>query len=180
MHTLRIAIPVAWVLFWAGWLAAARWSKQGSRRRRALPPGLRIIVLAGIVIRLAGSHTGAVRAPALAAVGTALFVAGLALAVWARLTLGRNWGMPMTLKDEPELVTSGPYRSIRHPIYTGILLAMLGTALATYVVAFVIFAVMGAYFVYSARVEDGLMAKSFPSTYPAYRRRTKMLVPFLL
>jgi len=181
MQALRIAIPVVWVIFWAGWLLAARWSKQGSEtRRRAVPAGLRIAVLAAIVVRLAGSHTGTVHALALEIVGTVLFVAGLALAVWARITLGRNWGMPMTLKQEPELVTSGPYRYIRHPIYTGILLAMLGTGIATYVLALIVFAVMGVYFVYSARVEDRLMATSFPSTYPEYRERTKMLIPFVL
>ena len=94
--------------------------------------------------------------------GRVLFVAGLALAIWASVLLGRNWGMPMTLKDEPELVTSGPYRIIRHPIYTGILLAVLGTAIATYVFVFVIFAVMAVYFSFSARVEDRLMATVVP------------------
>ncbi len=55
--------------------------------------------------------------------GAALFLGGLGPAIWARLHLGRNWGMPQTLKSEPELITSGPYRLLRHPIYTGILTA---------------------------------------------------------
>jgi protein-S-isoprenylcysteine O-methyltransferase Ste14 len=179
MHALRTAILVIWILFWAGWLISARWSKRGSGHRAA-PFGLRIVVIGGILILLGHSHIGTIHVLALAIVGTAMFVAGLALAIWARVTLGRNWGMPMTLKEEPELVTSGPYRFVRHPIYTGILLAVLGSALATYVAAFVIFAVTAVYFVYSARIEDGLMATSFPSTYPAYRERTKMLIPFVL
>lgn len=60
----------------------------------------------------------------------AIWVLGLGLAVWARIYLGRNWGMPTSTKEDPELVTSGPYRTIRHPIYTGILLAMIGSAIA--------------------------------------------------
>lgn len=184
MHALRIAIPTVWIVFWTGWLISARWSKRGSIRP-VLAFGPRIIVLGGVVLgglalRLAGRHAGTVHVVALEIVGTVMFAAGLALAVWARITLGRNWGMPMTLKQEPELVTSGPYRFVRHPIYTGILLAVLGTAIASYVLAFGIFAVMAVYFVYSARIEDGLMATSFPSTYPAYRERTKMLIPFVL
>ncbi len=179
MHALRIAILVVWIVFWTGWLISARWSKRGSGHR-AVPWGFRIIVVGGIAILLAHSHTGAVHMLALGIVGTVMLVAGLALAVWARITLGRNWGMPMTLKEEPELVTSGPYRFVRHPIYSGILLAVLGTAIATYVLTFVIFAVLAVYFVYSARIEDGLMATSFPSRYPAYHERTKMLIPFVL
>jgi protein-S-isoprenylcysteine O-methyltransferase Ste14 len=184
MHALRTAIFVAWAVFWVGWLVAARWSKRGSGRP-VIASGARIMIAAGIVLggfgsRLAGRHTGTVHSLALEIVGTVLFVAGLALAIWARVLLGRNWGMPMTLKDEPELVTSGPYRIIRHPIYTGILLAVLGTAIATDVFVFIIFAAMAVYFSFSARVEDRLMARSFPATYPEYHDRTKMLIPFVL
>jgi Putative protein-S-isoprenylcysteine methyltransferase len=65
-----------------------------------------------------------------AGIGLVLFALGLAFAIWARIHLGRNWGTPMTQKDEPELVTSGPYHLVRHPIYSGILLAGVGTATA--------------------------------------------------
>lgn len=63
------------------------------------------------------------------AAGVALVLCGLGTAVWARISLGRNWGMPMSEKEEPELVTSGPYGVVRHPIYSGIVLATVGTAL---------------------------------------------------
>jgi protein-S-isoprenylcysteine O-methyltransferase Ste14 len=112
-------------------------------------------------------------------VGAILVFAGLGLAVWARVHLGRNWGMPMTEKDEPELVTSGPYRLVRHPIYSGILLAVLGTALANNLYWLIAFAVILVYFIYSAKVEEGIMTRSFPSTYPRYRTHTKMLIPFV-
>jgi hypothetical protein len=54
----------------------------------------------------------------------------LGFAIWARVHIGRNWGTPMTQKDQPELVTSGPYHLVRHPIYSGILVASVGTAVA--------------------------------------------------
>ena len=88
--------------------------------------------------------------------------------------------MPMTEKDEPELVTSGPYRFVRHPIYSGILLAILGSALATTLYWLIAFVALGIYFVYSARVEERLMTCSFPSAYPSYKAHTKMLIPFVL
>lgn len=177
--SLTAAILLVWAGFWVYWLVAAIGSKQGSRRGRRRLPGLSLVV-ALIVVRLFGTHQLAVHSPVLRAVGVVLFLSGLGLAVWARIYLGRNWGMPMTEKEEPELVTSGPYRFVRHPIYSGLLLAVLGTALATNVYWLITLLILGIYFVYSARVEEGLMASNFPEAYPAYRARTKMLIPFLL
>jgi protein-S-isoprenylcysteine O-methyltransferase Ste14 len=181
MSTLRIAIPIAWAIFWLYWLIAAATATRGSRSMRTRPPGLIIIVLAVVLVRVFRNNNSlAVTSPVIEGVGAFLFVAGLAVAVWARIHLGRNWGMPMTTKEEPELVTSGPYRLVRHPIYSGILLALIGTSLATDLYWLVIAAVMGAYFLYSARVEERLMAAAFPAAYPHYRARTKMLIPFVL
>ena len=95
-----------------------------------------------------------------------LFVAGLALAVWARIYLGRNWGMPMSERAEPELVTSGPYRFVRHPIYSGILLAVLGSALCTTLFWLAALVLLGAYFIYSARVEERTDDQLVPVAVP--------------
>jgi protein-S-isoprenylcysteine O-methyltransferase Ste14 len=100
--------------------------------------------------------------------------------VSARVQLGRNWGMPASRKEDPELITGGPYRFIRHPIYTGFLLAMLGSAIALsplFVLPLVLFAV---YFSLAARREERYMAEKFPEQYPAYMKRTKMLLPFVV
>jgi protein-S-isoprenylcysteine O-methyltransferase Ste14 len=88
--------------------------------------------------------------------------------------------MPMTEKAEPELVTSGPYRFVRHPIYSGLLLALLGTALATNLIGLVILAVLTAYFYYCATVEEKNLSETFPTAYPDYREHTKMLIPRVL
>jgi protein-S-isoprenylcysteine O-methyltransferase Ste14 len=103
----------------------------------------------------------------------------LCFAVWARIHIGRNWGAPMTQKDEPELVTSGPYHLVRHPIYSGILVAGFGTATALSWVWLIAVLLAGLYFVYSATVEERFMTEQFPDAYPAYKRSTKMLVPFI-
>jgi protein-S-isoprenylcysteine O-methyltransferase Ste14 len=85
----------------------------------------------------------------------------------------------MTQKLDPELVTSGPYRLVRHPIYSGILVAGIGTGLALTWIWLVVVALAACYFVYSATVEERYMTERFPDTYPAYKRSTKMLVPFV-
>jgi protein-S-isoprenylcysteine O-methyltransferase Ste14 len=180
MTALRILIPVAWVLFWIYWLVSAASAKQGTRPMRARLPGVLIVVLWLVLSRVFKVHSLTVHSPILEAVGVILLVCGLGLAVWARIYLGRNWGMPMTQKDDPELVTSGPYRFVRHPIYSGILLGLLGTSLATEIYWLIGVAVIGVYFIHSASVEEGLMTASFPTTYPSYRAKTKMLIPFVL
>jgi protein-S-isoprenylcysteine O-methyltransferase Ste14 len=107
------------------------------------------------------------------------FVLGLALAVWARVYLGGNWGMPMSQRADPELVTTGPYGRIRHPIYSGIILGMAGTAIAVSPYWLIAVAITGAYFLFSAVVEERTMARLFPAAYPPYRRATKMLIPYI-
>jgi protein-S-isoprenylcysteine O-methyltransferase Ste14 len=180
MPALRISIGVLWIVFWVYWLVSAASAKEGSHPRRSRLPRLFIIVLVIVLLRVFGAGRLAIDDPILETLGAVLFLAGLGMAVWARLYLGRNWGMPMTRKDEPELVTSGPYRLVRHPIYSGILLAVLGTALATDLYWLIVLIVMGTYFLYSARVEEKLMADIFPNTYPSYKASTKMLIPFVL
>jgi protein-S-isoprenylcysteine O-methyltransferase Ste14 len=87
--------------------------------------------------------------------------------------------MPTSQESDPELVTSGPYRVVRHPIYSGILTGVLGTALATNLLGLIIVVVVGAYFYYSATVEEKNLTATFPTAYPAYRASTKMLIPFV-
>jgi protein-S-isoprenylcysteine O-methyltransferase Ste14 len=130
-------------------------------------------------VRAVKEHT-VTNNPWLQGIGLALFFLGLALAIWARVYLGRNWGMPMSQKVDPELVTTGPYHSIRHPIYSGIVLAMIGTTIAVSLYWLVAVILMGAYFLYSAIVEERSMARLFPESYPEYKRSTKMLIPFIV
>ncbi len=176
---LNTAIPIIWLFFWLYWLLAAITAKESVGSQRMRPTGLPVFLVAVVVLHLF-KWGMAVTAPAVQVVGMVLLLAGLVLAVWARVYLGRNWGMPMTQRAEPELVTSGPYRYVRHPIYSGILLAMLGTALATDLSWLIVALMLGAYFVYSATVEERNLLITFPSQYPPYRTRTKMVVPFVL
>lgn len=112
--------------------------------------------------------------------GALLTICGAAFAIWARVHIGRNWSAVPALKDQHELVTSGPYRIVRNPIYTGILFGLLGSALAGGLVYWIIFVVCLVAFVYRVFAEDKLMRQQFPESYPAYRRKTKALIPFVV
>lgn len=114
----------------------------------------------------------------LAVVGAVLGVLGTAYAIWARVHLGRNWSPIPNVKEEHELVTSGPYRLVRHPIYTGMIVAALGTAFVI-PVWFAIFAAITAMFIWRVRVEEDLMTKQFPNHYPEYKKHTWALIPYV-
>lgn len=180
MTALKLAVTIAWIVFWVYWLASAIGAHKSAPGRRRIPVFGLTAVGVILVVRVFRGGSLVVHSPVLAGVGAALFLAGLTVAIWARVCLGRNWGMPMTRRLEPELITSGPYRLIRHPIYSGLLLAMLGTALVINPTGLIVAAALGAYFYYSATVEERNLVLAFPAAYPEYRTRTKKLIPFVL
>src|SRR3981189_3210537 len=163
MRALDLVIGIGWVAFWLYWLLEARNVKAGQNRWNRFA-GARVALLIVIVLSFR--------------FGAAVWAVGLALAVWARLYIGRNWGMPMTQKENPDLVTTGPYHAIRHPIYTGIILRLLGTALATPLYLLIAAVFLAGYFVYSAVSEERYMTERFPDAYPEYKAHSKMLIPF--
>jgi protein-S-isoprenylcysteine O-methyltransferase Ste14 len=147
MKVVTLVVLVGWALFWLYWLTSSFGVKSGTSawRRGVL---VRVVILVVVLVLLrtrAMRDLGLNHNPWLEGVGLALFVLGLGLAVWARVHIGRNWGMPMTQKADPELVTTGPYRRVRHPIYSGILLAMIGTGIAVSVYWLVLAALLGGF-----------------------------------
>ena len=186
---LRSVIGFGWLLFFAYWWISAIGVKKNIRRRSwRRQVGVRILVIAAIIalIRLPATRAFFQAGPPPAEInsingiaGLVVCMAGFALAVWARLYLGRNWGMPMTLKEGHELVTTGPYSYVRHPIYTGMLLAVLGSGLVNGPIWVIVFIGMASYCVYSAHTEEKVMLQQFPEQYARYKRRTKAIVPFI-
>ena len=114
-------------------------------------------------------------------VGLVLCIAGTALAIWSRHLLGRNWSIAVQLKRDHELITTGPYRHVRHPIYSGLLLLFLGNAVMVGDYRGLLgVAVVFASFWFKLRREEKLLSQHFGDTYAAYRSRTKALVPAVL
>jgi protein-S-isoprenylcysteine O-methyltransferase Ste14 len=111
-------------------------------------------------------------------VGASVTVAGLPFAVWAREHLGSNWSRAVTIKQCHELITTGPYAVVRHPIYTGILTGFLGLAIAiSQVRAFVVFVLIFLAFWIKLRMEEEWIRSRFGETYATYARQTADLVP---
>ena len=113
--------------------------------------------------------------------GTALVLvaAGLAFTVWARVHLGGNWSGSVTEKEGHELVRSGPYALVRHPIYAGLLVALLGSAVACGELRAVLgLGVVAAAFTRKLRIEERFMRERFPEEYPRYCAQVPALIPF--
>jgi len=194
---MRIAIVLlglSWLVFGVVWLLGARGAKQS---RNPLPQGRRwlfaVLVVAGLAAVLSrfagltgqGRATGFIAplwsfSPGLAAVAVILSWLGLAIAVWARVTLGRNWSAIPELKQGHELVTGGPYAVVRHPIYTGLLLMFAGVAVlwATPAGLFLLLVVVIGIQLKLSR-EETLLAGEFPDQWPAYRARTRRVLPLI-
>lgn len=165
----------------------------GNKRTTSIPRSLKqfaingflvigfILLVKGLVTPHTGSDDAITPSSLFSFIGTAMTITGTIFAIWARLALGRNWsGAVITLKDQHELVTSGPYRLIRHPIYSGLLLVALGAVFTNASIEGVIgFASVMTAFMLRIPEEESLMTHAFASVYPAYRTRTKKLLPFV-
>ena len=113
-------------------------------------------------------------------IGTILVGVGLMFSIWARRHLGMNWSATITLKEGHVLVRSGPYRWVRHPIYTGLLLALLGTALSRNDwCALLGFALVTAALVRKLSIEERWMLSAFEDEYRQYKAHVPALIPFL-
>ena len=178
-----LIVGLCWLVFFVAWAILATIHGRGGRRSSSAgAAGLRLLVLAAVYLGI--FYSDSVRpfgdfTDGCATAGVLLCIVGLQLAVWARVTLGRSWGMPMTLHKNPELVTGGPYRYVRHPIYTGLSAMLIGTSLVHPLAAAPCLFIV-AYYAFAARREERDMEQRFPDTYPEYKRHSKFLVPFLL
>jgi isoprenylcysteine carboxyl methyltransferase (ICMT) family protein YpbQ len=178
----RSIIATCWLAFLVAWFIGVLIYGGGGRRPiTAGSLGLRFLMLAaaylsvryGDSVRPFGDFTNG-----FATAGAVLCVAGLLFAIWARVALGRSWGMPMAQHDNPELVTSGPYALVRHPIYTALAAMLIGTSLV-FPVAAIPCAITIVYMMLAARREERDMEQRFPGAYSEYMRRSKFIVPFL-
>jgi protein-S-isoprenylcysteine O-methyltransferase Ste14 len=173
----------AWALFW---VISALNAKTTQRRESAASRLAHVIPLlvGGVLIAWHWSHWPWLlarlwpRSFSAYCLGIALLAAGLAFAVWARVHLGRNWSGTVTIKEGHELIRSGPYAWVRHPIYTGILTAVLGTAIASGTVhAALGLAVIAAALVRKTRIEEAFLRETFPAEYPRYCAVVPALIP---
>lgn len=180
-----------WLCFLGYWLWSARRLKRPTRAEPALPrffkywlPILLAVALMWPLPWLDRTPLGRALLPAgfgLALSGLLLIAAGVLFSCWARHLLGSNWSSEVQLKQDHELIERGPYRLVRHPIYTGILLALLGTVLLLDEWrALLGFVIMALSFWRKLRLEEAWLSEHFGAVYLDYMRRVKALVPGIL
>jgi protein-S-isoprenylcysteine O-methyltransferase Ste14 len=176
---------VLWLPFIAYWIVAAR-NTRNTRVTSASSPFRGALYIAGGALIFLSPSLGFLDdrfVPAVAEVGVAgwlVTVLGMLFSIWARVTLGRNWSGTVVLKEGQELISAGPYALVRHPIYTGLLIALAGTALYDgRVRALVGLALFAIGFTLKARAEEALLEGEFGDEYRSYRASTPMLIPSL-
>ncbi len=182
------AYQALWLLFLTVWMLAALTSKRTVRRQTSTSWMIQaVLTWVGFLLLLQPMRFGAMNVrfvPAASAstfCGVVLTAAGIGFAIWARFTLGRNWSSTVTVKQDHELIRQGPYRVVRHPIYSGMLLAMLGTAIGYGKVACLIgVAIVFLGFWIKWRIEERFMIEQFGAQYIQYRREVKAVIPGVL
>ena len=181
-------IEGAWVGFLAYWVVKAFGVKRVARRQGVASRLIQIAGIGAAFILLFNSniHWGVLASRFVPAgrgwpeAGAALTCAGVAIAIWARAILGGNWSGTVTVKEDHTLVRTGPYAVVRHPIYSGLLLAVAGTALAVGEIRGILaLAIASAALVNKSHLEERFMAEEFGREYEDYRRRTCALIPFV-
>lgn len=179
----------AWIFVGLVWLAGAAFSKP-TQKTESLGSRLAQLgwSLLGVFLlsfpRLPWGPLGIrviPRSLVLGVIGLALTFGGIAFAIWARFYLGRNWSGRVTIKENHELIRSGPYSIVRHPIYAGFLVALVGTVIAIGEIrAILALAVIAAGLHFKARTEEKFMREQFGDQYVRYEREVKSLIPWVV
>jgi len=191
MHTsvpsyrqLMLWLWLAWFVYWV----VSALSVKSTRRRESLGSRLSHVVplLTGVALilwpRVAWQWLSLrllPPGPLQVALGLVLLALGLAFTVWARVYLGRNWSGMVTVKEGHELIRSGPYAYVRHPIYTGLLVALLGSAVTCGELrALIGLGIVAGAFIRKLRIEERFMRELFPQQYQRYCAEVPALIPF--
>ena len=182
------------LVLWLWWAWAVYWMLSALRNKATLrreSPGSRLahlvpLAIGGALIAWPNPAWSALawrlwpQSPAAYRIGVSLVIAGLAFAIWARVHLGSNWSGTVTIKQGHELIRSGPYAWVRHPIYTGLITALLGTTIASGTVhAAIGLAIIVESLVRKSRTEEEFMRATFPGEYQRYSAQVPALVPFM-
>lgn len=187
MHPMRIC-SILWLFLLLVWIVFAFERKQtqereslASRLKYSIPTFFAFYLLFAEEVDFGWLHARfAPQMPAVDLLGVVLTALGILLAVWARVYIGENWSGIVTVKVGHELVRTGPYAWVRHPIYSGLLLATLGTALVRGEVrGLIALAVLWFGFWIKSRVEEQFMSKTFGPAYTEYSQTTGALIPRL-
>ena len=181
-------IGILWVAWVAYWLVAARYTLSNQRTESLLTgASYRVLLVLGAILLAFPDRLGPAnpllwpQSAITVAIGLGLAIIGLSIAVWARRHLGKYWSGRITLKVDHHVIQSGPYAFVRHPIYSGILFALLGTVISIGTVqSCIAIAPMFASFVLKLTLKERWLCAHLGTEYEQYRRRVKALIPCIV
>ena len=184
-----MVIGITWLVFLIFWIVSSFSAKKIARREGRAGIGRRVISIlvgyflfyrAGDPILGVLSHRFLPDDIRLAWIGAAMTVLGVLFAIWARVHIGKYWSATVALKSDHQLIRTGPYARVRHPIYTGILLALAGSVVSIGRFASLLgLAIFFVVFWFKARKEDALLAGEFGPAFEEHRRATGFFLPKL-
>ena len=187
-EVFRLLVVVPWIVFLIYWIVSAiRTRVTVQTESFASRYAILLIEVVGFVLLF--RHSAGIgflgtrfmhRTLASAIAGLILIWMGIGLAIWARYHLAEYWSARITIKEDHELIRTGPYGFVRHPIYTGMLSAILGTAISFGEWrGLLAFALLTVALLLKLRREERFMSESFPNDYPRYRAEVPALIPFI-
>lgn len=184
-NTVAITVALLWLIWAAYWTVNAFGNKR-SVYKQSLKSRL-LYLAAAIVVFTMIRNSGTSRIPifretiSTQITGLAMCAAGIALAIHARRILGSNWSGLITLKENHELIRTGPYRFVRHPIYSGLILAVAGSVIAAdpFLRGVILLALVAIGLKLKSLGEEKILIPQFPESYPIYKREVKSLIPFV-
>jgi protein-S-isoprenylcysteine O-methyltransferase Ste14 len=184
MDLLDHALRLVWMLILTVWLALASESSEPVEAKRDWGSTIAVWVvsIAWLILLLPRSNGPQLipRLPFIRVVGFAAALVGLLFGLWARIYLGRSWDAFISLKQNHKLLQSGPYSIVRHPIYAGFMLALIGSALTFgHLRSFVATALVVVAWVYKSGLEEMFLIDHFGAEYEEYRHRVKRLIPYV-
>lgn len=185
---LSLVVPICWIIFILDWAVSSLFVKKSLTKRGPWWILWRVVAALFVILFVRFDNSGArsffrfsfQSLFSFVLLGSVLTVTGLLGAIWARINLGRNWSGYVTYKEDQTLVTTGPYRFVRHPIYTSMILMFIGTILydgSLFVSIF--FVILTISFILRTRKEEEIMIRLFGEKYTNYMKRTKRLIPLI-
>ena len=180
---------LVWVAYFVYWKTISGNVKTSARTEPFFSRALRAISIIAAILLLAipnlNIHVLSVRFLPVSElyfwIGLLITISGLGFSVWARSKLGRNWSQEVTIKDNHQLITDGPYAFVRHPIYTGLILGFMGSSVALgeirgLISDVLVFAVL----LYKLKLEDKWLREQFGESYKDYCKKVAALIPFVI
>ena len=188
MDIFLLTVGLAWVVFWIYWFISAWMTRSPLKRRQSQRSWILFVLLFGfLVLYSSASSPGFLIQRVIpdslvfGLSGMIITLLGLGFAVWARVHLGKYWSSMPAIREDHKLIRTGPYRFVRHPIYTGVQVGIAGTAIIIGMsLGLIVFFLIMVVYLWKIRMEENYLSEEFGEEYARYKKEVPALIPFLV